>query len=114
MAVMRDIQKKLRRLWPHLNERGRRMLAAAEAADIGQGGVSLVRRVSGLSRVTITKGINELGEPGLAEERVSRAGGGGGKEVVRDRRLGGGTGSRVQPVARGGPVSPLRGTCNRI
>src|ERR1700674_2118352 len=74
MAVMRDIQKKLRRLWPHLNERGRRMLAAAEAVDIGHGGVSLVSRASGLSRVTITKGISELGETPLAEERVRRSG----------------------------------------
>jgi len=114
MAVMRDIQKKLRRLWPHLNERGRRMLAAAEAADIGHGGVSLVSRVSGLSRVTITKGINELGEPPLAEERVRRSGGGRKKLVVRDPKLPGLLESLVEPLTRGDPESPLRWTCKSI
>ena len=114
MAVMRDIQKKLRRLWPHLNERGRRMLAAAEAVDIGHGGVSLVSRASGLSRVTITKGISELGEPPLAEERVRRSGGGRKKLVVLDPKLPGLLESLVEPLARGDPESPLRWTCKSI
>src|SRR3990172_9329071 len=76
MAVMRNIQRKLRRLWPHLNERGRRMLAAAEAVEMGRGGISLVSRACGLSRVTITKGVRELDEPGLPEGRTRRPGGG--------------------------------------
>jgi Rhodopirellula transposase DDE domain len=114
MAVMRDIQKKLRRLWPHLNERGRRMLAAAEAVDIGHGGVSLVSRASGLSRVTITKGISELSETPLAEERVRRSGGGRKKLVVRDPKLPGLLESLVEPLARGDPESPLRWTCKSI
>src|ERR1700674_2618840 len=114
MAVMRDIQKKLRRLWPHLNERGRRMLAAAEAVDIGHGGVSLVSRASGLSRVTITKGISELGETPLEEERVRRSGGGRKKLVVRDPKLPGLLESLVEPLARGDPESPLRWTCKSI
>lgn len=111
MAVMREIQKKLRRLWPHLNERGRRMLAAAEAVDIGHGGVSLVSHACGLSRVTITKGISELGERPLATDRVRRSGGGRKKLAVRDPKLTGVLESLVEPLARGDPESPLRWTC---
>lgn len=111
MAVMREIQKKLRRLWPHLNERGRRMLAAAEAVDIGHGGVSLVSHACGLSRVTITKGISELGERPLAADRVRRSGGGRKKLAVRDPKLTGVLESLVEPLARGDPESPLRWTC---
>lgn len=111
MAVMREIQKKLRRLWPHLNERGRRMLAAAEAVDIGHGGVSLVSHACGLSRVTITKGISELGERPLATDRVRRSGGGRKKLAERDPKLTGVLESLVEPLARGDPESPLRWTC---
>ena len=111
MAVMRNIQRKLRRLWPHLNERGRRMLAAAEAVDIGHGGVSLVSHACGLSRVTITKGISELGERPLAEDRVRRSGGGRKKLTVRDPKLSVLLESLVEPLARGDPESPLRWTC---
>jgi hypothetical protein len=111
MAAMRDIQRKLRRLWPHLNERGRRMLAAAEAVDIGHGGVSEVSRACGLSRVTITKGISELGERPLAEDRIRRPGGGRKKLEARDPKLPGLLESLVEPLARGDPESPLRWTC---
>jgi len=108
---MREVQKKLHRLWPHLNERGRRMLAAAEAVDIGHGGVSLVSHACGLSRVTITKGISELGERPLAADRVRRSGGGRKKLAVRDPKLTGLLESLVEPLARGDPESPLRWTC---
>jgi len=65
MVSIRQIRDKLMRIWPHLNERSRRMMAATEALGLGYGGVSLVSRVCGLSRVTITKGIDELAEPPL-------------------------------------------------
>src|SRR5258708_33957562 len=84
MALLGDIRKKLQNLWPHLNERSRRMLAAAEATQIGYGGVSLVSRACGLSRVTIIKGIAELDTPPLSAERVRRSGGGPRQLVGRD------------------------------
>src|SRR5205809_582471 len=111
MALIREIQKKLRQLWPHLNERSRRMLAAAEAAQIGYGGVSWVSRACGLSRVTLIKGIKELGAAPLAAERVRRAGGGRRPLVARDPKLPGLLDSLVEPLARGDPESPLRWTC---
>ncbi len=111
MGLLRDIQTKLRRLWPHLNERSRRMLAASEAVELGYGGVSLVSRACGLSRVTITKGISELGAPPLPEDRIRRWGGGRWSLTVRDPKLPGLLESLVEPLTRGDPESPLRWTC---
>ncbi len=111
MASVREIREKLMRIWPHLNERSRRMLAATEAVGIGYGGVSVVSRSCGLSRVTITKGISELATPPLPEERIRRAGGGRQRLVVRDPRLTELLDSLVEPLSRGDPQSPLRWTC---
>ena len=108
---MREIKAKLRQMWPHLNERSRRMVAAAEAVQLGYGGVSLVSRACGLSRVTITKGINELSGAPLPVERVRRNGGGRHRLEVDDPELPGVLESLVEPLTRGDPESPLRWTC---
>lgn len=105
------MQRKLSRLWPHLNERGRRMLAAAEASEIGHGGVSLVSRACGLSRVTVTKGMKELANRPLAEDRIRRPGGGRKKLTHQDPKLPFLLESLVEPSTRGDPESPLRWTC---
>ena len=57
---MTALKQKVALLWPHLDERARRLFAASEARQLGHGGVSLVSRACGLSRVTITKGVEEL------------------------------------------------------
>jgi hypothetical protein len=87
------------------------MLAASEAVDLGYGGVSLVSRACGLSRVTITKGISELAAPALAADRIRRFGGGRLRLTVRDPKLPGLLESLVEPLTRGDPESPLRWTC---
>ena len=87
------------------------MLAAAEAAQLGYGGVSLVSRACGLSRVTIMKGIRELSAPALSAERVRRSGGGRRSLVRKDPKLPQLLESLVEPLTRGDPESPLRWTC---
>jgi len=87
------------------------MLAAAEAMEMGRGGVSLVSRACGLSRVTISKGVRELDEPGLPEGRTRRPGGGRKRLEARDPQLKSVLESLVEPLARGDPESPLRWTC---
>jgi Rhodopirellula transposase DDE domain len=111
MVSLRDVRQKLQSLWPHLNERSRRMLAAAEAAQLGYGGVSLVSRACGLSRVTLMKGIQELAAPALTPERIRRAGGGRRSLVQHDPGLPALLESLVEPLTRGDPESPLRWTC---
>ena len=111
MSELREITEKLRQMWPHLNERSRRMVAAAEAAQLGYGGVTLVSRACGLSRVTLTKGIRELKRAPLSTERVRREGGGRQRLEVHDPELPKLLEALVEPLTRGDPESPLRWTC---
>ena len=87
------------------------MLAAAEATQFGYGGVSMVSRVCGISRVTIMKGIRELEAPALSPERIRRSGGGRRSLVQHDPKLPDLLESLVEPLSRGDPESPLRWTC---
>ena len=105
------IRNKLDQMWPHLNERSRRMLAGAEALQIGYGGVSLVSRACGLSRVTVTKAIKELQHTPISEGRIRHSGGGRRQLVELDPGLTHALESLVEPLTRGDPMSPLRWTC---
>lgn len=106
-----DLREKLSSIWPHLNERARRMVAASEAVGLGYGGISRVSRACGLSRVTITKGIQELQAEPLDPGRIRRPGAGRPPVTARDPALPGALEALVEPLARGDPESPLRWTC---
>lgn len=54
------LRQKLASMWPMLDERTRRIMAANEAMALGYGGIFMVRRACGLSRKAITKGIQEI------------------------------------------------------
>ena len=110
MSDERALKQKVARLWPHLDERARRLFAASEARQLGHGGVSAVSRACGLSRVTITKGLRELDAPPLSAGRVRRPGGGRPALVVRDPDLPARLEALVEPLTRGDPESPLRWT----
>ena len=111
MKTPLELKRKFRQLWPHLNERGKRMVAAEEALQLGFGGISLVSRACGLSRVTITKAIGELSAKPLAEGRIRRSGAGRYPLVMQDPDLLDRLDALVEPLTRGDPQSPLRWTC---
>lgn len=110
MAVTDAFVKKFARIWPHLDERAKRMMAANEARQLGYGGVSMVSRACGLSRPTIMKGLRELETPPLPPGRVRRPGGGRPPLVSVDPNLLPRLERLVEPLARGDPESPLRWT----
>jgi Rhodopirellula transposase DDE domain len=110
VTAERVLKQKVALLWPHLDERARRLFAASEARQLGHGGVSTVSRACGLSRVTITKGLQELEDPPLPAGRVRRPGGGRLAMVVIDPDLPSRLEALVEPLTRGDPESPLRWT----
>ena len=75
-AVTR-LRHKYRVVAPELDERRRRQWAAAEAREIGYGGVSVVARATGLARSTVHAGLRDvrasLRQRVRAAERVRRA-----------------------------------------
>jgi len=98
-----------------LDERSRRLVAAAESAAIGRGGASAVCRATGMSRQVIRQGMAELRQAGIHPPgRVRRPGGGRKKTVAQDPSLVRDLEGLVEPVTRGDPESPLRGTCKSL
>ena len=115
-AVVEGVQRRVAALWPHLNERQRRLLLGAEARELGWGGVSAVAVAAGVSRSMVTNAVAELDLPPellpeLPEGRSRRAGAGRKRAVVADPGLAGALDALVDPVTRGDPESPLRWTC---
>jgi hypothetical protein len=98
-----------------LDERGRRRIAAAEAAAAGRGGVSAVTRVTGIARSTIGRGLAELrAAERMAGDRVRRPGGGRKPLSETDASLLDDLRSLVEPETRGDPQSPLKWTCKSL
>ena len=112
MADEEIIRQKYLSIKASLNERARRLWAAAEARALGRGGVARVLRATGLSPTTLNRGLREL-ESGDAPPpgRVRRPGGGRKSATVLEPGLAGALEKLVEPVTRGDPQSPLRWTC---
>jgi hypothetical protein len=106
------LRKKFAAIWPMLDERARRLLAANEAVALAYGGVSRVHRACGLSRQVIAKGIQEL-EAGvaLAAGRQRRPGGGRKPITTHDPDLLAALDALIAPETLGDPESPLRWVC---
>ena len=117
---MRDasaaIREKFEALRPLLNERTRRLWAAAEARALGRGGIACVVRATGLAPGTVRRGLREL-QGGLAGQepgdraRVRRRGGGRKRLTERDPGLVAALERLLEPVTLGNPMVPLRWTC---
>ena len=98
-----------------LDERSRRLLAAAESRVWGAGGISAVTRATGLSRQVIRQGLKELSEPAVHPVgRIRRPGGGRKKAKQKDPTLVGDLEKLVEPTTRGHPETCLRWTCKSV
>lgn len=113
--VVVRVRRKYRLLRRQMDERMRRQWAAAEARELGWGGVTAVSRATGLSRMTITAGLRELAQPAkqrtLEATRVRRPGGGRHPLWVSDPELLAALEALIEPATRGDPESALRWTC---
>jgi hypothetical protein len=105
------LAQKLLTILPHLNEKQRRLVLAAETRSLGYGGVSQVARATGISRPTIHQGLRELDTNEEPKPGIRRAGGGRKRVEAMDSTLMEDLEQWVDPDSRGDPMSPLRWTC---
>src|SRR5438128_2250743 len=96
---------------PLLDERARRLWAAAESVAIGYGGDALVSSATGLARETIRNERRELAQGVDATGRIRRPGAG--RPDIEQTQPGvtEALDLLVEPLTRGDPMSPLRWTC---
>lgn len=101
-----------------LDERMRRLFAAAEASALGRGGITRVAQATGVSRRAIHVGLQELSdlkEPVENPPKRIRKEGAGRKSVIQtDVGLMSALEKLVEPMTRGDPESPLRWTCKSL
>ena len=110
-----SLQKRNAAILPHLDERQRRLFAAAEAKAAGYGGIAAVSRVTRIAASTIGRGLKDLEAPmPPLLGRVRRPGGGRKSLSATDCRLLEDLNALVEPSTRGDPMSPLRWTCKSL
>ena len=106
-------EERYKKILPLLSEKDQRIILGGDAEVLGHGGVTLVSKLSGVSRPTIILGKKELNtviEPAGAA-RIRREGGGRKKETVKQEGLEKALELLMEPITRGHPESVLKWTC---
>ena len=91
----------------YLDERQRRLVLAAEAAELGRGGITVVALATGVHPDTVAKGVRELDGGAEPSGRVRAPGGGRKRATETDPWLAPALTALVDPHTRGDPESPL-------
>src|SRR6266568_1836845 len=116
MVVVIDVEpirERFLTVAPFLDERGRRLVAAAEAFAAGYGGIAAVAMATGVAPSTIGRGLKELAQD-EPSERIRRPGAGRKRTISKDPTLLPDLEALVEPTTRGDPQSPLRWTCKSV
>ena len=101
---------KFETIFPHLDERQRRLLMGVEARALGHGGIRLVAGAAGVREATVSLGVSELESGAGPLGRARRPGGGRKRLADADPGLVPALLALVEPEERGDPMSPLRWT----
>jgi hypothetical protein len=111
MEEIREVlAAKFQAIFPHLDERQRRLLMGAEARVLGHGGIRAVAQAAGVREATVSLGVHELNAGAQPLGRARRAGGGRKRAAEVDAELRPALLALVEPDERGDPTSPLRWT----
>jgi transposase len=110
MEAGQVLAAKFQAIFPHLDERQRRLLMGAEARALGHGGIRLVARAAGVREATVSLGVDELDSGAAPLGRARRPGGGRKRAADVDPGLRPALLALVEPDERGDPMSPLRWT----
>src|SRR5512142_1372953 len=114
-AQARAARKRYKAMAPVLDEQSRRRFVALEAQALGRGGVTLMARITGMSRRTIYHGLSDIqSHESAAPGRVRKPGGGRKQKVFEDPTLVADLRKLVEPMTRGDPTQPLLWTCRSL
>jgi transposase len=115
---IKQIRTRFEKLAWTLDERMRRLFAAAEAAVLGHGGVTKVAQATGVSRRAIYAGLKDLAVERMPAEnqdkRIRKAGAGRKSVIETNSGIMAALEKLVEPTTRGDPESPLRWTCKSL
>jgi len=112
-----DISEEWLALFGILPESQKRWFAAVKSMEIGYGGISIVSRVTGLSRTTITQGkkeIKNLDEVSLSQTRVRQEGGGRKSSTAKDAKLNHSIEQILSETTAGDPMCSIKWTCKSV
>src|SRR5438067_13332301 len=101
MVTQEMLAAKFGSIFPHLDERQRRLLVGAEARALGHGGIRLVARAAGIREATVSLGVDELDAGAEPLGRARRPGGGRKRAADTDPGLRRAVPALVQPEERG-------------
>ncbi|MCL2775538.1 MAG: ISAzo13 family transposase [Oscillospiraceae bacterium] len=77
------MEQRIKMMLPHLNEKQKRLFLASEAIEYGRGGIAETIRLSGVSRNTIKRGIDELQRGVITDGKVRKSGGG--RKIIEEK-----------------------------
>lgn len=115
MERLKLISDRNKILLPHLDEKIRRLYAAAESKVLGHGGIGIVSKATGISRTTISTGLKELSAPeNIDTDRIRKKGGGRKKATYKSPEIKTELAKLIEPALRGEPDSPLMWTSKSL
>jgi hypothetical protein len=107
MADASVIRERFASVGRGLNERSRRLFAAAEAKTAGHGGIAATSRATGIARSTIGRGLKDLNAPETLSGVVRRPGSGRQALTDTDATLLEDLRQMLEPATMGDPMRPL-------
>lgn len=107
MIDRQAIRQRWQAVGSKLDERGRRMFAAAEVQAAGHGGLKIVSEITGLARSTINRGEDDLDVAPLAKGKIRRSGAGRKTVAAIDPQFVPELKRLVEPATLGDPMRPL-------
>lgn len=115
MENMKQIAERHKLLSPFLDEKSKRLYAAAESKVLGRGGIAIVSKATGISRTTISSGLKELNSNNTVDtHRIRQKGGGRKKAVLKVPEIKIELAKLIEPALRGEPDSPLMWTSKSL
>ena len=117
LDIENSIARKYKALSGIMDERTRRLWAAAEMIELGYGGAAIIHRATGLDPKTISRGNDDLkkqeafSQPLDEPYRIRQKGGGRRTVRSKDSTLLADLDALIEPMVRGDPMSGIRWTC---